>query len=383
MNSTAVAVDTVRPAVQNSYITVTVIILLICAALLRPMQRALTGWGGHAAHAFARVILLLLVMPAAATVMYLAVRRPGSAAMVAVLFAVTTAALWLVALLIDRRWGSAVALAVVGLTSAGVLLLDQAFGAPLSFSGMFSYSPLLGARYYGLGNEGASIIVGGALTGIALLVDAFRDRPWIGVVRRWAPPVVGALVVLISAAPFLGANIGVIAWGTVAFGILWMHLNGRHITWKTVLGMVVVIAAVVVAFSLYESLSATGAQTHLGRAWESAGTGGLSELWLIVQRKAETNWRVLRATNWSILMIAILVFLGYMRWRPHGVFAETLREYPGFAVGMTAALWGRLVGYFTDDSGIVIPALVLLYVTGSLLHIMLSRLHRPDVEAEQ
>ena len=49
MNDTAVAVDTVRPAVQNSYITLTVIILLVCAALLRPMQRALAGWGGRAA----------------------------------------------------------------------------------------------------------------------------------------------------------------------------------------------------------------------------------------------------------------------------------------------------------------------------------------------
>ncbi len=383
MNDTAVAVDTVRPVVQNSYISLTVIILLVCAALLKSMQRALTGWGGRAARIFSHVILLLLVMPVSATVMFLLVRRPGSAAAVATLFAGTTAVLWFAALVIDRIRGSAVALAAVGLLSAGVLLFDQVLGAPLSFSGLFSYSPLLGARYYGLGNEGASIVVGAGLTGVALLVDAFRDRPWIGVVRRWAPPIMGVLVVVISAAPFLGANIGVIAWGTAAFGILWAHLNGRHITWKTVLGMLFVIGALVVAFSLYESLSGSGAQTHLGRAWESAGRGGVSELWLIVQRKAETNWRVLRATNWSILMIAILVFLGYMRWRPHGVFAETLNAYPGFAVGMTAALWGSLVGYFTEDSGIVIPALVLLYVTGSLLHIMLSRLDRPSLVAER
>jgi hypothetical protein len=62
------------------------------------------------------------------------------------------------------------------------------------------------------------------------------------------------------------------------------------------------------------------------------------------------------------------------------VFADTLKAYPGFAVAMTAALWGSLVGYFTEDSGIVIPALVLLYVTGSLLHIMLSRLDGPRAE---
>ncbi|MDO8848566.1 MAG: hypothetical protein Q7W51_09300 [Coriobacteriia bacterium] len=375
MNDTAVAVDTVRPAVQSTYIALTVIILIVCAALLRPMERALAGWGGRAARLFSVIILLLLAMPVSATLMYLFVRRPDSAFAVGSLFAVTTLVVWALVFWIARRWGSAEALATMALLTAGTLLLDQLFGAPLSFSGLFSYSPLLGARYYGLGNEGASIVVGAGLVGLALVVDAFRDRAWIRAVRVWGPPLLGALVVFASAAPFLGANIGVIAWGTVAFGILWAQLNGRPITWKTVLAMLGLITLIVVGFSIYESLGGSGAQTHLGRAWESAGTGGIAELWTIVARKAETNWRVLRATNWSILMIAILGFLGYMRWHPHGVFAETLKAYPAFAVAVTASLWGSLAGYFTEDSGIVIPALVMLYITGSLLHIMLSRLH--------
>lgn len=381
LNDTAVAVDTVRPAVQMTYIAVTVIVLIACAALLRPMQRSLAQWGGTVARVFEHVILLLLGIPVSATLMYLFVPRPASSAAVGALFAGTTLVVWVCLSLIARRWGSALALGVAGLSSAGVLLLDQLFGAPLSFSGLFSYSPLLGARYYGLGNEGASVVVGGGLAGLALMIDGLRDRPWIGAVRRWAPIGLGALVVFIAAAPFLGANIGVIAWGTVAFGILWLQLNGHPITWKTLLGMLAVAAIAVAGFSLYEALGGSGAQTHLGRAWQSAGTGGVTELWTIVARKAETNWRVLRATNWSILMIAILVFLGYMRWKPHGVFAETLDAYPAFAVAMTAALWGSLAGYFTEDSGIVIPALVMLYITGSLLYVMLSRMRADAGEA--
>lgn len=379
-NATAVAVDTVRPAVQNSYITITVIVLLACAALLRPMQRALKGWGRLAARVFGLVILLLLSMPVAATLMYVFVPRPASALAVASIFTSVTAAVWLAAVLLDRRWGSAVSLAFVGLLSVLVLLADQLFGAPLSFSGMFSYSPLLGARYYGLGNEGASIIVGGGLAGFALLVDAFRDRPWKRSLSVFGPIILGALVIVLSAAPMFGANVGVVVWGTVAFGILWMHLNGRHFTWRTVVVMLGIVVIAVAAFSLYESVIGAEARTHLGRAWESAGSGGLSELGLIVARKAETNWRVLRATNWSILMIAILAFLGFMRWRPHGVFAATLKDYPAFAVAMTASLWASVAGYFTEDSGIVIPALVMLYVTGSLLHVMLSRLRPVAME---
>jgi len=371
MNATAVAVDTVRLSVQTGYIAVTVITLIGCALLLGRIRRFRESWGGRLGSAFRHVIMFLLSMPVSATLMYLIVPRPGSAATVMLLFGAVSVAVWSALSLIERRSGSAIALAVAGLGSAAVLLIDQLFGAPLSFSGLFSYSPLLGARYYGIGNEGASIVVGAALAGIALLADAKRDAPWVDRLRAWAPALAGLAIVVITAAPFLGANIGVIAWGTAAFGIMWLALTGRRMTpaWF-VLGILIVVAFVVV-FSLYD-LSGGGTQTHLGRAWESADSGGLIELWRIVVRKAETNWRVLRATNWSILMIAILGFLAYMRLRPHGIFAETLKAYPAFAVAMSAALWGSLVGYFTEDSGIVIPALVMLYITASLLYLMLS-----------
>lgn len=373
MQATAIAVDTVRPAVQNSYITITVIVLLACAALLAPMQRSLSDWGSKAARLFSNVILFLLSMPVAATLMYVFTPRPETATAVALSFSLTTLGVFAVVRFAEH-WGSAIALATVGLLSAGVLIADQLAGAPLSFSGMFSYSPLLGARYYGIGNEGASILVGAALAGLALFIDAFRDRPWMPKVRTYVPVVLGALAVVVSAAPFLGANVGVVAWGTVAFAILWTQVNGKRVTWRTLLVIGVIIVGLIAAFSAFDLLSPGGGQTHLGRAWQSAESGGVGELWTIVARKAETNWRVLRATNWSILMIAILAFLGFLRWRPQGVFAETLKAYPAFAVAMTASLWASLVGYFTEDSGIVIPALVMLYITGSLLHVMLSRM---------
>ncbi|MHB1477902.1 MAG: hypothetical protein ACYCXD_10065 [Coriobacteriia bacterium] len=380
MGATAVAVDTVRLSIQTGYIAVTVIALIACGLLLGRIRRFRDTWGGRLGAVFRHVIMFLLAMPVSATLMFLVVPYPGSPELVTFLFAAVTIVVWAALTLIERTWGSAIALAVVGLGTAVVLLVEQLFGAPLSFSGLFSYSPLLGARYYGIGNEGASIVVGAALAGLALLADARRDAPWVGRLRAWGPALAGFAIVLITAAPFLGANIGVIAWGTAAFGIMWLYLTGRRMTLGWFLLGVAIVVAFVVGFSLYESIGG-GTQTHLGRAWESADSGGLIELWRIVVRKAETNWRVLRATNWSILMIAILGFLAYMRWRPHGIFAETLNAYPAFAVAMSAALWGSLVGYFTEDSGIVIPALVMLYITASLLQLMLSSPPTPSEEA--
>ena len=377
-NATAVGVDTVRLPIQTGYIAVTVLALIACALLLGRIRRFRDSWGAHVGAGFRHLIMLLLSMPVSATLMFLVVPYPDSASAVVLLFLGVTLVVWVLLSALERWRGSAIALSVLGLGTAAVLLADQLFGAPLSFSGLFSYSPLLGARYYGIGNEGASIVVGGALAGLALLVDAKRDTAWVRHLRSWGPALAGLAIVVITAAPFLGANIGVIAWGTAAFGIMWLHLTGRKMTLGWFALGIAIVAAFVVAFSLYD-LAGSGTQTHLGRAWESADSGGLVELWRIVVRKAETNWRVLRATNWSVLMVAILGFLAYMRWRPHGVFAETLDSYPAFGVAISAALWGSLVGYFTEDSGIVIPALVMLYITGCLLYLMLAS---PPAEPE-
>ena len=315
--------------------------------------------------------------------MYLIVPRPESPALVLLLLIGVAAMVWAGAVLLGRRFGPGIAAGGVGLLTAVVLIIDQLLGAPLSYSGLFSYSPLWGARYYGIGNEGASILVGGGLVGVALAFDHFRDAAWVEPVKRWLLPLFGLLIVAVSAAPFWGANVGVAVWGFVAFGIAWMQMNGHRVTWKSAFLAVLAVIVIVGLFSAYDlSVAGEGGQTHLGRAWESAGEGGVQALWTIVARKAETNFRVLRASNWSYLLFAILGFLAYMRWRPHGDFADALKRYPNFAIAITAALVGSLVGYFTEDSGIVIPALVMLYVAGGILYLMLTDARSRSVGAE-
>lgn len=373
LNETAVAVDRVRLAVVNTYIGVIIALLLGGTAFMLQIKRHRPTWADPVLTALRNSLLFMLCIPVASTLLYVFEPRPSSSVKIVMLMMVVAAVVWSVALVVSRRTGPGLAAAAVGLVTAGVIIVDQLVGAPLSYSGFFSYSPLWGARYYGIGNEGASILVGSALVGVALMFDHFRDARWLVPVKRWVLPLFGLLVVAVSAAPFWGANVGVAVWGFVAFGIAWVQMNGHRVTWKSALLAILGIVIIVGLFSVYDlAVSGEGGQTHLGRAWQSAQEGGVGALWTIVARKAETNLRVLRASNWSYLLFAILGFLAYMRWRPHGDFADALRRYPHFAVAMTAALVGSLAGYFTEDSGIVIPALVMLYVAGAILYLMLT-----------
>jgi hypothetical protein len=379
MNDTAVSVEAVRAAAVNWFITLTVLVLLGSTLLLfRGVPEApATVWR------FARWALVLVPCVLLAGLLEFAVwSRPSSPGWVVALLVGATAALWAGALALAR--GRAVTLpliAVTGLTAAA-LLVDQWLGAPLSFAGLFGYAPLFGARYYGIGNEMAGLLLGSAMVCGALVLDTWRDSRWAHALRRWGWPLLGVAVVGTAAAPFFGANVGAVAWMTVGFAVGWLMLNGKRVwIWRNAVVLVVLIAVVVAGLGAIDLLGGAASETHLGRAISNAGSGGgIASLMTIVARKAETNLRVMGRTNWTWLLVAVLLLLGYMRWRPRGEFAAMLRGHPAFSAILGAALFAGIVGNFTEDSGVIIPALILLPVGVTALYLMLDSCTRKPGE---
>ncbi len=375
-NATAVAVDTAKPAIVNGFIAATTIVLLVSTIVLLRARR----WPERTVRIVSslgrRLMVLALAVPPASLLMFLLNPSPSTTAEATLAFFATLGILWVFGLVLEAFSGPRIPVVVLSMLTVAVIFVDQVLGAPLSFTSFLGYSPLLAARYYGLGNEGAAILFGSAVIGYGLLLDEHRDRPWARAAGRWGVPLVGLLVVLVGAAPMLGANVAVAIWAVVGFAAMWAIYNRIRLDWRIVVGAVAVMIVLVAAFSLIDLRADTGSQSHLARAWESMAEGGLSELWLIIVRKAETNVRVLTRTNWSWVLVAVLAFLAFMRWRPQGDFAATLEENPGYSAGMAACLIGGLVAYVTEDSGIVIPALIMVYVGVGILHLMLWRLPR-------
>jgi hypothetical protein len=379
-SATAVAVDTAKPAVVNGFIAATTILLLVCTVVLLRARL----WAGRTVTFVSvfgrRLMMLALAVPPASLLMFLVNPRPATSGEALFIFFATLVILWTFGLLLERLTGPRMPVAVLSLLTVVVISVDQLLGAPLSYTSFLGYSPLLAARYYGLGNEGAALIFGAAIIGFALLLDEYRDAKWSRAAGLWGIPLLGLGVTWIGAAPTLGANVAVAIWGVVGFGAMWVIYNNIRVDWRVVVGSLLVMVLLIAAFSFIDMRADAGSQSHLARAWESMAKGGVSELWLIVVRKAETNIRVLTRTNWSYLLIAVLAFLGFMRWRPQGDFASTLEENPGYSAGMAACLIGGLAAYVTEDSGIVIPALIMIYVGVGILHLMLWRLPQSVAE---
>jgi len=373
-DAVSVAIEGARAPTINGFIALTMLLFGICVLLLFRMRLLSERARSVAGRAASIGLLFIVAAPAASTLMFAVGMDPVTSAEAVLKFLAVALGIGAVASLMIFSRYTRVALGTTALATVLLLVLDQWLGGPWSFTGILGFSPLVAARYYGLGNEGAAILMGALIVGSALIFDEFADSRIARFVRRWLFPAVGVLVVVTASAPFLGANVAVALWGLVAVGIFWAQANRIKIDWKLAVGVLVAAIVMIAGFALFDISADMGTQTHLGRALESARQGGLGELWTIVERKAATNLRVLTTTNWSFVLIGVLLFLGYMRWRPQGDFAETLRENPAFSAAVTALLAAGAVAYLTEDSGIVIPALMLVYVGAGILYLMISRL---------
>ena len=106
-----------------------------------------------------------------------------------------------------------------------------------------------------------------------------------------------------------------------------------------------------------------------------AEQGGLGTLWTIVARKADANARVLAYTRalrgFSLRSWVLAVFA---RWRPGSDWPALLAENPNFAKAVIGREVAGVLAFFTEDSGIVIPALIALYVGVASAWLMVARL---------
>lgn len=371
LNTTSVAVETVRMGTVNAFIIIAVIVMLGAALILYRGADGVPAWLYTVARA---AVLLLMCFQLAAILQFLVWRWPTTGSQVLTALALVGALALGLALLIGRGRRPWIPIALIMGATALALLVDQWAGAPLSLAQIFGYSPLLGARYYGMGNEMAGVLLGAGMMAFALVLDANREARWARFARVWLWPLLGVVCLVTAAAPFWGANVGTVAWMTVGFLVGWMLLNGRKVwTWRNLVIIVVIIAIVVAGLSVVDLLGGASSETHLGRAVSGVLNGGIGTLWTIIVRKAETNVRVLGRTNWTWLLMAVLLLLGYMRWRPRGEFAELLRENPAFSAALAACLFAGVTGYFTEDSGIIIPALMFIPVGVTALYLMLAR----------
>ncbi len=278
-----------------------------------------------------------------------------------------------------------------------LLLLDTLAGAPLQQLSLFSYDPVGGARYYGVGNEYMGVLIGAALLGTVSLAAGLappageKATPAKSRIFSLASPsilLLYGLIIFVLAAPNFGANLGGCLTAAVAFGVSWAGLSQAAAEQKgrfrrrvvlSVLFFLLVAAGLLWLLNIPRS---GPAPSHVGLFGEMLRLRGPAVLQETALRKLAMNLRLMRYSIWSRAFLTLAGLCIILSLYPGGFLKRLHREQPYLVVGVGAALAGAAAALLTNDSGVVAAATLLLYaVPPALLAVMQKNLHRGCAQA--
>lgn len=362
INDRIVEVNVTRTPVLKGFVVVQIILLILAMViiLLRPGKAKVYTLQRMALTGITTVPLALLFLPLT--------RISGVLAITLYLMAVG----FIVSLLVFKI-STPRLLGLVALATAAAIFLDVLRGSPLMSESLLGYSPVGGARYYGIGNEYMGILLGASLTGTSIILD--RIRPW----RRTVPLVLPVFTAwtYITAAPWLGSNLGGGIGLSVAYLVMLLLLAEVKMTRGRILLIAVGGAALfVITLALVDSFRNPSVQSHLGQLTAVIRKEGLSVTVPIILRKIRMNLTLIEYTIWTKALITFIVVLGVLFYHPRGKLAEIARVYPSFFKGFWSALMGSATVLVVNDSGIVASATALLYPVITMVSIILENLQR-------
>ncbi len=258
--------------------------------------------------------------------------------------------------------------AYMGLLGATIitLVLDQLAGGPLSAGSYLSYAPVEGVRFFGIGNEGAALLFG---SWVMLVAFYLTRRPFSKLsqrLRRWLYPVASLFIIAVIAAPWWGANFGVIIWGLVGMFVSWRLFSGHRFSKREVVGAVLVSGLLAVAVLFLDTTFNSG--SHMGGSVDFFEGNVLDQVVQVFVNVGIYCWdTIVYSPLFTVLfmvVVAFLLFIGIVKPGPYEAFWKQHSEFHGafYALIVTAVLM-----FLFEDSGILMPALLLLYPLSGLM----------------
>jgi len=249
------------------------------------------------------------------------------------------------------------ALRLVAVVTLLVLGGDVLTGSGLQLSSVFGQNPIIGGRFYGLGNTSF------ALYGLAVLVVVGWVAAW-GRSRGLSRGVSAALALVVlvvalavEALPAWGADFGGPP-GLLLGGLLVIaSAAGVRLTWRRVLVAVVGAGTLAAVVAGLDWLRPPESRTHVGEFVESVVSG---EAGAVVGRKLAQNVDNLGSPPLLAIAVASVVLV-VVAWR------TGWRPVDAGAVVLSGAAVMAVVAFLVNDSGLVIPAFVALVLAPLLV----------------
>jgi hypothetical protein len=339
------------------------------AYLLAILAFSRLGGAGRAGPILRLVVLAVSAWPLATFVLRAVPASAGwGAGAIAFLLAVDAA---LVALALRARRHPLSPLAWLAGATVAVILVDVWTGSRLQASSLLGYSMQTAGRFTGIGNTTFAVLAATTVLAVCLHVHHAPRRREALVTAAGAC----ALVVLTDGLPSLGADVGGILSLVPVFGLLLVALAGRRLSWKAALLAVAAAAVAFVGIAVVDYLRPVESRTHLGEFVADVRAEGLSPLWTTASRKVAANLRTVRSP-WTATVPVITAYVLWMLVRAKG-WQRLVPKGSALRAAALGILAVGILGNIVNDSGIVVTAVVFVYL-GPLLTLVALDLERRE-----
>ncbi|MFA5867001.1 MAG: hypothetical protein WC891_03435 [Actinomycetota bacterium] len=335
-----------------------IMVLILFMALLLPKRfrskAAKIRWLLLSVPVIPLVVLLLPLLSYSSTTLVLLEIVAGTAAIAALVY-------W-------RARTPVEAMGIVGLSVAATLLIDLAVGGSLAQDSLLSYSVVVGARFYGLGNEYVGVLIGGLTLGLFYIMS-WQDGE-AGTVKKIVAVSLMLIATAMVGAPQLGAEFGGFLAAILGFGLMSLGYVRGGYKIRDLAILAVGGAAAVAAFVLYDLGQGAAAGSHIGRLASQIQAEGSAPLVTIIDRKVAMNIKLVQYAFWNWVNIASATALGLAFYGLRNLLKLVVCRYPYFKPTMVGGLSACVAALLFNDSGVVAMAMIFLYLVPAMLYLM-------------
>jgi hypothetical protein len=229
---------------------------------------------------------------------------------------------------------------------------------------------LIASRFYGIGNSALALYCTALLLGLGI-VSSWMRRPW--AITTLVIVAVAASCILL-ATPGLGTKFGsvpTLVLGTAVFALVASRVP---LSWRRLLLFGGGAAALMLLVLFLDWLRPAESRTHFGNFFDSILTG---EAGAVLLRKIGMNIDIL-TQSWMTLLLPFAVAL--VLWAAISptrfripLLADQYAEMPLLRTAIISLTVLLTVGTVINDSGIIVPAVGILFLVPALAHLVGER----------
>lgn len=251
-----------------------------------------------------------------------------------------------------------------------VIVIDSVFGTYLMQNNIMSYDAMIGARYYGIGNEYEGVTIASAIFSLAVLLH-YKKMP------KFLAVILSMIILVTSAYPSMGANVGGAISEIVAYLLFILLMFDIKLDFKKVIMLGVAAVGIVLAFAFLDIVS--GSESHLGLFAKQVLLEGPQIILQTFGRKIQMNIKLAQTSVWVYILIAGVAIVSTFVFKPYKHIKVIANKYPFIYKGFIASLVGCVVTLLVNDSGIVAASTASIYILIPLLIISINMIIFDDV----